>query len=113
MAVCASISMTASLSSESGAQRPGSPGGKVNETGSPQRGNLNKLGRSIELPGSQGKKEYVMKQTDLTSREIFFPPLALNSHKGRSSFQSPLLPSVVDTKANGTIPLALEVHGQH
>lgn len=65
-AVCASMSTTAALSPESGAQHlPSSPGRKADETGSPQRGKCNKLGRSIEsvleLPGSQGKKGYLTK----------------------------------------------------
>lgn len=81
MAVCASISMTAALSPESGAQHPGSPGGKADETTSPQRGKCNKLGRSIksvlELPGSQSKKGYLIKQIDSTSRETDFFPLGI------------------------------------
>lgn len=74
-------SMTAVLSPESGAQHPGSPGGKADKTSFPQRGKRNKRGRSIksvlELPGSQGKKGYLIQQIDSTSRERNFFPLSI------------------------------------
>lgn len=70
--------MTAVLSPKLGAQHPGSPGEKANETSAPQGGKHNKLGGSIELvlelPGSQGEKGHLIKQiwTQPLWREIFF-----------------------------------------
>lgn len=61
-------------SPELGAQHLGNPRGKADETSFFSRGKCNKLGRSIvlilELPGSQGKKGYLVKQIQSLGREI-------------------------------------------